>query len=209
MAHHHRNHSRQPDLNATQAIPSQPMNNEAEGWPTMPEPITGPLPMPTQRGDGNRSPHEDRRQQREQEHSQQQRREYLWRRQFDLQLERQRLAAEEQALQQQWDALPRPASRLLRLLIALVLLAAILAGIVLYPAVLIPLALVLLVVGGVRRRRRLAFRPHDNQWAERERYRIQSRIAWIDARNAAIAQEEQVLSSELLALPALQPDPEP
>jgi len=202
MAPSHPN--KQPDPNAS---------SDPASWPTMPEPITGPLPPPTRRGYGsNRSAREDWRElrvQRDQVRNAQQRREYLWRRQFDLQLERQRLAAEEQALQQQWDALPRPASRLLRLLIALVLLAAILAGIVLYPAVLIPLALVLLVVGGVRRRRRLAFRPHDNQWAERERYRIQSRIAWIDARNAAIAQEEQVLSSELLALPALQPDPEP
>lgn len=209
MAHHHRNHSRQPDLNATQAIPSQPMQNEAEGWPLTPEPITGPLPTPTQRGDGNRSLHEDRRQQREQERSQKPRREYLWRKQFDLRLERQRLDAEEQALKLQWDALPRPASRLLRLILALMILLIVIASVVLYPTLLIPLALVLFVAGSIRRRRYRAFRPRDTQWTEHERYRIQSRVALIDARMAQLVQEEQAISRELLALTAWQPDPEP
>src|SRR5579863_5625503 len=130
MAHRHRNHSRQPDPNATQAMPEPPKPAEAADWPTMPDPVspsssgaipheptTGPLPMQSRGGDGNRPPREDWRQTRAERErawreprAEQQRREYLWRRQFEVRLERQRLAAEEQALQQQWDALPRPAS---------------------------------------------------------------------------------------------------
>ena len=221
MTQHHpagnTNH-RQPDPNAN---PSDPAS-----WPTMPDPATGPLPSPlplptpTQRGYGQgprdwQQEREERDRQREQEREareeerrQQLRRDYLWRKQFDLRLERQRLDAEEQSLKLAWDALPQPASRLVRLLITLAILAIIIAALAFYPALLIPLIVVLFIVGRLRRQRSFSPRPPDNPWAERERYRIQSRIAWIDARVAAIAQEEQAISYELLALTA-QRHPQP
>lgn len=202
MAPSHPN--RQPDPNAS---------SDPASWPTMPEPITGPLSPSTRRGYGsNRSAREDWREiraQQDQARNTQQRREYLWRRQFEVRQERQRLDAEEQALQQQWDTLPQAPSRLVRLIVVASILTIIIGGIVWYPALLIPLILVLLIVGSIRRRRRPAFRSHDTHWAERERYHIQSRVAWIDARSASLAQEEQAISSELLALPTPQPDPQP
>lgn len=202
MAPSHPN--RQPDPNAS---------SDPASWPTMPEPITGPLPPPTRRGyNSNRAVCGDWHQiraQREQVRTTQQRQEYLWRRQFELRLERQRLDAEEQALQQQWDTLPQAPSRLVRLIVVASILTLIIGGIVWYPALLIPLILVLLILGSIRRHRRPAFRSRDAHWAERERYRIQSRVAWIDARSASIAQEELAISSELLALPTPQPGLEP
>jgi len=202
MAQHTGNH-RQPDPNAN---PSDPAS-----WPTMPDPATGPLPSPlplptpTQRGYGTG---QWQRTDWQQERSEQQRREYLWRKQFDLQQERFRLDAEEQSLQQAWDALPQPASRLTRLYIVLAILAAIILLVALYPVMIVPLIVVLLMVARVRRRRSFSPRPRDNQWIERERYRIQSRIAALDARVASIAQEEQAISYELLALTA-QHHPQP
>lgn len=216
-----------PSPNANYTTPVQSIADEVEGWPIdpdrvpqAPEPITGPLPTSTRRGSGKRSSHEDWRQEREQaraererqrqqEHTMQQRQEYLWRRQFEVRQERQRLDAEEQSLQQQWDTLPQSPSRLVRLIVVASILTIIIGGIIWYPALLIPLILVLLIVGGIRRHRRPAFRSRDANWTERERYRIQSRVAWIDARSASLAQEEQAISSELLALPTPQPDPEP
>ena len=135
----------------------------------------------------------------QQERSELQRGEYLWRKQLELRLERQRLDAEEQALQQAWDSLPQPESRLSRLIIALMIIAGSISLIVIYPMMIVPLIIVLLIVVRVRRRNRWQPGPRT-AWIAQERHRIQSRVAWIDARIAALAQEEQAISSELLAL---------
>jgi hypothetical protein len=139
----------------------------------------------------------------QQERSEQQRREYLWRKQFELHLERQRLDGEEQSLQQAWDTLPQPASRLSCLLIMLVMIAGSITLVALYPALVIPLIIILLIVA--RRRRRHRWQPGPRaDWVAQERYRIQSRIAWIDARITSIKQEEQSIAQELLASGASQ-----
>jgi len=209
----HTGNNKQPNTN--NANPSDPAS-----WPTMPDPATGPLPSPlslpspTWRGsNGNRQQRDwqqerdERERIRQQERAEQQRREYLWRKQLDLRLERQRLDAEEQALKVAWDTLPASASRIRRLIIALAIIATIITLAAFYPVLLIPLIIVLLIVGRFRRRRRRPFRQ-GTPWVEQERYRIQSRVAWIDARIASIAQEEQHLSQELLALTA-QHHPQP
>jgi len=204
--HHHR----QPDVHTNLSPDTWP------SLPTTPDPmppsisVQGPRPEPPRRyhpnGDWQRE-RDERERIRQQERDEQQRREYLWRKQLDLRLERQRLDAEEQALKLAWDTLPASASRIRRLIIALVILATIIAVVAFYPVLLIPLIIVLLIVGRFRRRRRRPFRQ-GTPWIEQERYRIQSRVAWIDARIASIAQEEQHLSQELLALTA-QHHPQP
>jgi len=213
MAQRH-NSIRQPNTSPA-SWPSQPTEPDP-----MPPAIPGvsvqgslqaPRPEPLrllsqQRGQWQREQEreaQERVQQRER--SEQQRREYLWRKQLDLRLERQRLDAEEQALQQAWDTLPRPASPLTRLIIALAVIIGIIALAAIYPMLLVPLIIILLIVVRVRRQRRGQFRQR-NTWIEQERYRIQSRIAWIDARVASIAQEEQHLSFELLASGTAQED---
>jgi hypothetical protein len=213
--HHHQN-SDQLILHA---------DSSPDAWPTEPNPIPpsvsvqgsfqGPRPEPLRRYRPNRDWQQERDQERaeqerlrRQEHNEQQRREYLWRKQFELRLERQRLDTEEQALQQQWDALPHASSRLVRLIIATTILVISIGGIVWDPAVLILLILVVLIIGSVRRQRRPSFRSSGDHWAVRERFRIQSRIAWIDARVVSLQQEEQAIAAELMVLTP-PPDMEP
>lgn len=163
--------------------------------------LQAPRPQPLRLGDQQ---HEQERTERErawQQERSEQRREYLWRKQLDLRFERQRLDAEEQALQQAWDTLPPPEARLSRLIIALVMIAGSIALVALYPALILPLIIVLLIVVRVRRRNRRQPGPRT-AWIAQERHRIESRVAWIDARITALAQEEQAISSELLALSA-------
>jgi hypothetical protein len=211
----------QPDQNNHHHQNSGPLilhaNSSPDAWPTLP---TEPNPIPPRvsvqgsfqgpRPESLRRyrPNRDWQQERDQERNEQQRREYLWRKQFELRLERQRLDAEEQALKPQWDALPHASSRLVRLIIAAMILVIIIGSIVWDPALLIPLLLVALIVGSIRRHRRPAFRSSGDHWAARERYRIESRIAWIDARVVSIQQEEQAISAELLALTTPPPDAE-
>jgi hypothetical protein len=139
----------------------------------------------------------------QQKRSEQQRREYLWRKQFELHLEQQCLDGEEQSLQQAWDTLPQPALRLSRLLIMLVMIAGSIMLVVLYPALVIPLIIILLIIAKGRRRHRWQPGPRAD-WVAQERYRIQSRIAWIDARITSIKQEEQSIAQELLTSGASQ-----
>jgi len=219
QVNHHHQSNRPPDPKADSSPASWPsLPTEPDSMPpsmAVQGSLQGPRPEPLRRYSPDRDWHRQRDQERaeqerlrQQERSEQQRREYLWRKQLDLRLERQRLDTEEQALQQAWDTLPQPTSRLVRLIIGLAILVTIIALVAFYPVLLIPLVLILLIVGRFRRRRSFSPRPSDTQWTERERFRIQSRIAWIDARVASITQEEQAISSELLALPT-QHNPQP
>lgn len=203
MARHHES-NRQLDADSSLASrPSQPttLDTKSSSVPviSVQGSLQAPRPQPLRLVSRQREPEQTDRECAWQQERSEQRQEYLWRKQLDVRFERQRLNAEEQALQQAWDSLPQPESRLLRLIVALMIIAGSISLIVIYPMVIVPLIIVLLIVVRVRRRNRWQPGPRT-AWIAQERHRIQSRVAWIDARIAALAQEEQAISSELLAL---------
>lgn len=199
MTQHHRNSSANPSSVTESMQPTTPesMPSVISVYGSLQAPPPQPLRIDSlQRRQGRRDRESENVWQQERS---KQRQEYLWRKQLDVRFERQRLNAEEQALQQAWDSLPQLESRLLRLIIALMIIAGSISLIVIYPMLIVPLIIVLLIVVRVRRRNRWQPGPRT-AWIAQERHRIQSRVAWIDARIAALAQEEQAISSELLAL---------
>lgn len=174
-------------------------------WPTLPDPATGPLPLPapTRRGYGNTGQRDWQRERDEQEEERERQRD-VRQRQRERQREAdqiaqhlRRLDAEEAAISAQMAALPS-SSPITRLVVALAILAAIIGLGTFYPVFLVPLIVVLLIAVRAGRHSRGLARQR-RAWANQERIRLQGR--W----NALVAERGALVAQ----LTALQSQPHP
>lgn len=174
----------------------------ADSWPTMPDPATDPwaaptqpLSTPTRYGYGHRPPRDWREGQADR----------AWQRDLDREVNRlqqrlRQLDAEEAAISAQIAALPQPASWITRLIIASTVSAVILIALAVYPALIIPAILILLIVARMRRHRGWRFRQR-NAWANQERFRLESRWSGLVAERATVQANLTAIQAQLAALP--------
>lgn len=181
---------------------------DPSSWPT--DSATGPLPGPTQsmpqpsrygydhqpRQENWREAQDDRAQQREQARE---RRRDLERETFRLQQRLRQLDAEEAVISAQLAALPQPALWLARLIIALVVVAALIAALAVYPALVVPVIGVLLVVARMNRRRKWHSRQRHG-WAGQERFRLESRWSGMVAERTALSAQLAAMQAQLTSL---------